>query len=72
MSRAVYYGWFFRKPQCREEGVYFFFIFDRFTLGREEASLSVDGSVYLGNSKGISAIGNDVKFFVLPQLEGFC
>ena len=46
--------------------------FDRFTLGREEASLSVDGSVYMGSSKGGSAIGNDVKFFVLSQLKGFC
>ena len=48
-----------------------FLVFDCFTLGHEEASLFVDGSVYMGSSKGISAIGNDVKFFVLPQLEGF-
>ena len=48
-----------------------FLVFDCFTLGHEEASLSVNGSVNMGSSKGVSANSNDVKFLVLSQLESF-
>ena len=46
-----------------------FLVFDCFTLGHEEASLSVNGSVNMGSSKGVSANSNDVVSCPLPTGE---